>query len=341
MVLLAGYRAARSAAAVVDRSDRGRLLVTGGDRVSFLQGLLTNDLTSLRPGRGCYAAFLTPQGRMISDVWAYDLADSIMLTVGRDITEALLAKLDQSIFSDDVRLVDATDTWAGLAVVGPESAAVAAALVSGAVADQVSALPEHGSLRAEFRGHPAILVRITDTGEPGIEILTDRSHLTEVRTALADLGVIHIDEATAEALRVEGGIPKFHRDMNEQTIPLEAGIEARAISLTKGCYVGQEVIVRVLHRGHGRIARRLVGLTLDGSSAPEPGAAVSFEDRQVGQVTTSVLSPALNRAIALAYVQRDSSDAGTRLAVSGQAAVVTPLPFVQRTSATGRCELPA
>ena len=130
-------------------------------------------------------------------------------------------------------------------------------------------------------------------------------------------------------LRVEAGVPLFHRDMDEETIPLEAGIESRAISLTKGCYVGQEVIIRVLHRGHGRVARKLVGLKIDGEAVPAAGAAVMNGDRAVGEVTTGVHSPALGGPIALAYVQRDFIAPGTVLSVNGAGATVTALPFVQ------------
>src|SRR5439155_18585633 len=138
---------------------------------------------------------------------------------------------------------------------------------------------------------------------------------------------------TAEVLRVESGIPKFHQDMDEQTIPLEAGIEARAISLTKGCYVGQEVIIRVLHRGHGRVARKLVGLLFADGEPPERGATVLAAGRDVGDVTSAVWSPARQRPIALAYVHRDFIAPGTSVAVEGRSAEVTALPFVPRPGA--------
>jgi folate-binding protein YgfZ len=140
---------------------------------------------------------------------------------------------------------------------------------------------------------------------------------------------VDIDAATADVLRIEAGVPRFHRDMDEETIPLEAGIESRAISLTKGCYVGQEVIIRVLHRGHGRVARKLVGLTLQDGDPPASGAIVQSEGRDIGRVTSSAESPALDRPIALAYVQRDFVTPGTRLTVNGSPAEVTSLPFHQ------------
>src|SRR5262249_43362818 len=143
-------------------------------------------------------------------------------------------------------------------------------------------------------------------------------------------GAERLESVTDETLRIEGGIPAFHRDMDEETIPLEAGIESRAISFTKGCYVGQEVVIRVLHRGHGRVARRLVGLTFDGDHAPAPGTAITSGDREVGRVTSSAVSPALHTPIALAYLHRDFVEPGTRLAAEGASAIVTALPFVRR-----------
>src|ERR1019366_8020803 len=138
-----------------------------------------------------------------------------------------------------------------------------------------------------------------------------------------------LDAGTAEVIRIEAGVPRFGIDMDEETIPLEVGIESRAISLTKGCYVGQEVIIRVLHRGHGRVARKLVGLVFDGESAPASGATVRPAERQIenvereiGHVTSSAVSPALGRPIALAYLHRDFVAAGTPVVVNGARATV-------------------
>ena len=143
-------------------------------------------------------------------------------------------------------------------------------------------------------------------------------------------GALPIDTVVAEALRIEAGVPRFHQDMNEDTIPLEAGIESRAISLTKGCYVGQEVIIRVLHRGHGRVARKLVGLTFEGEIVPAAGATVEVEAREIGVTTSTSMSPALDRPIALAYLHRDFLAPGTHISVNGMSGEVQSLPFVTR-----------
>jgi folate-binding protein YgfZ len=146
--------------------------------------------------------------------------------------------------------------------------------------------------------------------------------------ALRESQVPELAGSDVDALRIEGGVPMFHQDMDEDTIPLEAGIESRAISMTKGCYVGQEVIVRVLHRGHGRVARRLVGLRLDGNAVPSRGAPIRAGERDAGAVTSAVFSPALQQPIALGYVHRDFVEPGTAVTIDGVTGAVAALPFV-------------
>jgi folate-binding protein YgfZ len=326
----AGYDAARHRAAMIDRSDRGRLVVSGAERASYLQGLLTNDVVALRAGQGCYCAYLTAQGRMISDLYVYELGDVMLVTMAGDVKDTQLAKLDQFIFSEDVQLGDVTDTFAQIAVVGPDAAQAVATALGGVSADTLRTLAEHGNMRTEWAGGAAIVIRVTDTGEPGYDLFVDRAQADAMKAALEANGVAAIDEATADALRIEAGVPLFHRDMDEETIPLEAGIESRAISFSKGCYVGQEVVIRVLHRGHGRVARKLVGLLVDGAQPPPRGAVIRSGDREIGEVTSSTASPALQRPIALGYVKRDFVEPGTKVTVGVGSAEVTALPFVPR-----------
>jgi folate-binding protein YgfZ len=321
------YRAARLRAAFLDPAARGLIVVSGADRASYLQGLLTNDIVALSAGRGCYAAYLTAQGRMITDLYVYELGDVILLALGSDVKDAVLARLDQFIFSEDVQLGDVSDTFAGLTLVGPYSGGVVASVLGDVDRETLAELPDHGNRRATFGGESAIVLRVTDPGEPGYRILVAQSQASDLEAAITGRGVPRLEASAAEALRLERGVPRFHQDMDEDTIPLEAGIEAAAISLTKGCYVGQEVIVRVLHRGHGRVARRLVGLVLEGASVPPAGSAISTDGREVGKVTSSAISPALGRPIALGYVHRDFVGPGTSLTVNGSTATTSALPF--------------
>jgi folate-binding protein YgfZ len=325
---LAAYEAARRRAAAIDRTDRGRIVVSGADRASYLQGLLTNDVVALKPGEGCYAAYLTAQGRMIADLYVYEVGDLMLLTMAGGVKDAVLAKLDQFIFSEDVQLGDVSETFAQLAVVGPDAAERVADVLGAVSGDTLRALPEHGNMRTEWDGGAVIVARIADTGEAGYDLFVDRGRLAALVAALGAAGVVEVDAATADAIRIEAGVPLFHRDMDENTIPLEANLESRAISFTKGCYVGQEVVIRVLHRGHGRVARRLVGLLVDGAEAPARGAVIRSGDREIGAVTSSTRSPALGRPIALGYVHRDFVEPGTKVTVGDASAEVAALPFV-------------
>ena len=334
------YAAARQRAGLVDRADRARIVVSGADRASFLQGLLTNDVVSLNAGQGCYTAYLTAQGRMIADLHVYELGDVMLLTLHRDVKETVMAKLDQVIFSEDVQLGDVTETFAQMAIVGPQAAAIVATLLP-VPAETLVALGEHGNLRTWWpappfldavrdggTGSPAIIARAGDTGAPGFDLFVESPQGDALKRALIAAGAVEVDPATADAIRIESGVPLFHRDMDEETIPLEAGIEARAISFSKGCYVGQEVVIRVLHRGHGRVARKLVGLRLEGDRVPVAGTAIRAGDREIGEVTSSAYSPALRRPIALGYVHRDFIEPGTKVIVDDADAGVVALPFV-------------
>jgi folate-binding protein YgfZ len=333
MVAAEDYRVLHEGAGLVDRSGRGRLLLTGADRRSLLQGLLTNDVLALTAGTGCYAALLTPNGRMVADMRVLELGDALLLDLDHAAAAPMLERLDSSIFTEDVQLRDVTAERPEIGVYGPAAAtAIAAASGEAVVSDALVALPEHGSRTVDIGGAPVLAVRSAEPGVDGFDLVVNADAASDLRARLRGAGAADVGLEAAETTRVEAGRPLFPVDMDADTIPLEAGIESRAISFTKGCYVGQEIIIRVLHRGGGRVARRLVGLVLEpGAAAPSRGTAIAAGDRVVGAVTSAVLSPAVDRAIALGYVHRDFSDPGTGLRVgpagSGTSAVVTALPF--------------
>jgi folate-binding protein YgfZ len=330
------YDALRTRAGLFDRShERGRLLLTGADRRAYLQGLLTNDIAALSPGTGCYAAYLTPQGRMLADMRVFELGEALLVDLDAGITSKVSGKWAMFVFSEDVQIEDRSAATAQLGLYGPHAARVLAEALAHEPAGPSAAPPdvlESMALNAcgtrEFQGSPAIVLRSDDAGVMGFDVVVSVERKDALAARLSKAGAVAVDEEAVEVSRVESGLPRFGIDMTEDTIPLEAGIEHRAISLTKGCYVGQEVIIRVLHRGHGRVARRLVGLSLD-ESAPVParGAAIRSTDREVGAVTSAVRSHALGRAIALGYVHRDFTAPGTRLTIDGTAATVAALPF--------------
>ena len=291
------YRALHDSAAWLERDDTGRLWIRGEDRRSYLHNLLTNDIEGLAAGEGRYAALLTPNGRMVTDMHVLETGTAILMTVPRPLAAAILDRLDQFVFSEDVQVEDATDALMQIGVYGPDAAKIAAQLPAGAVTATMPA--------DEF-------------GVAGVELFVESAARDVVLQALRASGAVQADFATLDVCRIEAGVPRFLADMTEDTIPLEAGIEDRAISLTKGCYVGQEIIIRVLHRGGGRVARKLVRVALPaGAGVPSSGASVHAADgKPIGGVTSAADSPALRRPVALAYVHRDFVEPGTRVEIA-------------------------
>ena len=312
-------------AGLIDRTGTGRILLTGADRRSYLQGLLTNDIEALAPGTGCYAAMLTAQGRMMTDMRVLELGAAVLLDVPALVTSQIRDHLDRFVFSEDVQVEDVTAVRGEIGIFGPGALDV---LVRAGM-DGVAPALLYATTRVRLAGTDAVLVRSDEAGVAGYDIVVEAPRLEEVTAALTAAGAVRVSEADAEAVRIESGRPRFGVDMDTDTIPLEAGLEDRAISRSKGCYVGQEVIVRVQDRGHGRVAKRLVGLTFDaGARPPAAGARIVSGDREIGRVTSATMSPALARAIALGYVHRDFVEPGTQVAVEGEAAVVAGLPLV-------------
>jgi folate-binding protein YgfZ len=319
-----GYTALREGAALTELPF-GRLRLRGADRRAYLQGLLTNDMAALTPGTGCYAAMLTAQGRMITDMRVLELGDAVLLDVPAALAPAIRDHLDRFVFSEDVQVEDITAATAELGLYGPRAIDVLqAAGVEGAAP---TALYDVTRMRAG--GRDATLVRGDAIGIEGFDVITDAANREALRGAFLAAGAVAASDGDVEAVRIESGRPWFGRDLDADTIPLEAGLEERAISRSKGCYVGQEVIVRVQDRGHGRVARRLVGLTLDATSAaPHASTVVRAGDREIGRVTSATWSPALARPIALAFVHRDFVEPGTHVQAGDAAAIVAALPFV-------------
>jgi folate-binding protein YgfZ len=313
------YKAAHEGAALADRSVRGRIRLTGSDRLSYLQGVLTNDVAALTAGTGCYAALLTPQGRMISDMRVLELGDATLLDLPGEFTAQVATHLADFVFSEDVAVEDVSRSLSHFVVIGPASGKAMATTPLGSFENR----------RMQVAGVDAIASGNDDFGVPAIDVFVDAEKKSIVLSTLLESGVIRVDDAVLETMRIEAGVPRFGIDMGQDTIPLEAGLEQRAISLTKGCYVGQEVIIRVLHRGHGRVARRLVGFTLpERAQAPPRGERVWTGEREIGSITSSTWSPALGRPIGLGYVHRDFVEPGTSVQVGQHAATVAALPFI-------------
>lgn len=330
------YHALRHVAGIIDRSSRGRLVVAGADRRTYLQGLLTNDIAALTDGAGCYNAYLTPQGRMIADMRVFETGDHLLVDLAGSVAETVAARWSQFVFSEDVQIANETASTAEVGVYGPSALSVVSRGLAGDDTDRfrelnemLRSLPLYANRMWDFSSSSAVVIVSDDIGVRGFDIVVPVQCKRELVGSLERAGGVQVGSEAAEVTRVEGGVPLFGVDMNDDTIPLEAGIENRAINLTKGCYVGQEVIIRVLHRGHGRVARRLVGIGFEqGSSLPSAGDRITTPDRDIGFVTSGVQSVTLGRPIALGYVHRDFVQPGTAVEVGSRAGTVAALPFV-------------
>ena len=436
---LAEHTALRNTAVVLDLSFRGRLCVTGSDRLRFLNGQVTNDVKSLSPGEGCYAALVTAKGKMQSDLNIYCLTDELLLDFEPGLGQAVAQLLEKYIIADDVQVVDAAPHYGLLSVQGPKAEAVVCALglfgglFSLAPREEISTQPKPtpnpsgGAERA-----PATLTASSSPpgrGQGWVEAETICAKLSKplqfVKTTDATLGEIYLmnhprvrwahlvasparsdllplpatqergegrgegqlhhspsspqpsppsaggagestrvagfdlfvptnslgavaDKLIAavkaaggracgwqalETARIEAGIPRFGADMDETNIPLEAGLDNRAISFTKGCYIGQEVIARI--RTYGQVAKALRGLRLanDLETLPAKGDKLFHAGKEVGYITSAVASPTFKANIALGYVRREHNQIGTELTLrlaDGESHVkIVALPFGQ------------
>jgi folate-binding protein YgfZ len=322
------YRQIREGAALAEPMRRGLLAVSGTDRASYLQGLLTNDIQALAAGAGCYAAWLTPQGRMTTDMHVLEAGDMILLDVPLATTASVLERLDQLIFSEDVTLGDLSGEIAHVGLHGPLAPGVIERTLTGA--DGLTDWPQYRNIRAARGSAPIVVARMDQLGVPGFVLYVGRDVEEELRRALEEQGGRAVGPEAVVAARIEAGYPLFGADLTDDIIPLEAGIEGRAISFDKGCYVGQEVVIRVLHRGHGRVARKLVGIVFEGQEAVPAATPINVGGREVGFVTSSAVSPARG-SIALGYVHRDFLEAGSPVEAEWTGRIsrgaVSALPF--------------
>jgi folate-binding protein YgfZ len=320
---LTQYRAARDGVAIVDRSDLGVVEVTGRDRTKFLHALLTNDVASLAPGQGCAAALLDVHGKVQVTllVWVFD--DRVWLLTPPGMGETTVAALDHYLFAEKVALEDGSGQHALLMLLGPAADEMVKRVVG------VSA-PE--GAWSNVAGADGAAIRIVRGGgelaEREVWVVAPAAERTRLWRALTDAGAQPLGETASESLRVEAGTPRFGADVDATVILPEIAAE-RLISHTKGCYPGQEVVVRIRDRGH--VNRHLRGLIVDGDAVPPRGADVVVDGTVVGHVTSATRSLGLSRPIALAFVRRQHGP-GTRVAVrvGGDGlvpATVSDLPF--------------
>lgn len=322
----AEYAAAAERVGVVDRSERGLLRIWGREPVKMVAGLITNDIGGAPEGQAVYAAVLTPKGKMVADVRAFRHGAEVLLDTDGAAAAGLLEHLRKFVPPIFARLEDVSADHGMLTVLGPGSGAAVEEAVGVGIALES---PEDAYLIAELEGEPVLVVATRYAGAHGIDLLAPTSALAPLWQRLTGAGARPVGHGALEVLRIEAGRPRWGAELDENVIPLEAGLYERAISETKGCYTGQEVIIRILHRGH--VNWHLRGLRFGEAPAPERGATLvrARESKVVGRITSACASPRFGETIGLGYVRREiEPPARLRLAEpDGPEVAVVELPF--------------
>ncbi|HMS85007.1 MAG TPA: aminomethyltransferase family protein [Nitrospira sp.] len=326
----AEHRAVREAVGIADLSPRGKIRVTGEDRVKWLQSIISNDILSLQPGQGRYSSFLTHKGKMLTYFRLYLQTEAVMVEDVGEIGEITFQAMRKFLlYGTKAKMENCAENWGLLLISGPKAAQV----VQSAFGVDVSDVKPVDFVTAQIGGHSALVLRTEETGEIDIEVLLPAESLltawTSALQAGAKFGIRAIGTEAREALRMEAGLPKAGPDLNEEIVPPEANLEGKAFSLNKGCYPGQEVVARM--DTYGNVRRKLVGLALKDSVVPSHGAKLYNGDREVGWVSSAVHSPQFNKTLAFGFPLRDFSAPGTELAVecdgNKHMAIVQALPF--------------
>lgn len=319
----AEHLAVRKAAGLFDFPFRAMCSATGSDRARFLHNMVTNDIKGLTPGRGVYAAMLDLRGHILADLHVYCDADRFLVSVWADLMDKVLATLGRYNIGGRVPLEILPQ--AALSIQGPKAGTILQPLLP-------SPLPgpeEDRHAQATIGGQAVRVIKSSSTGEEGYELWTSFEGWPALRSLLMEhgreQGLIPCGCEALETLRIEAGIAAYGAELGEDTLPLEAGLQ-NALSFTKGCYIGQEIVERARSRGH--VNWKLVGFWVDSQEAPPPGEKLLNQGKPLGEITSACFSPTLARTIALGYTRRETAEPGTRLQLaSGVAVEVAALPF--------------
>ncbi len=324
---MAEYSAVRDGGCgLIDLSSRGCIVVTGSETVQFLNGLITNDVKTLEKNSWMPAAFANVQGRLLAAARVIHQDDAFVIDTETVTHNIILKLLERFTLAGDFKVDDLTSETAMLSVQGEDAGEIIRAVL-GDVTVQRRRVVEAQLLK----GGQVTVIRATHTAEDGFDLFVSSGEAASLWESLTAAGARPVGHEALEVLRVEAGIPRYGVDMNETTVVTETNLDD-AVSFTKGCYIGQEIIVRIKHRGH--VAKKMTGLALERDEPLESGAKVfSTEGKEIGRITSSVVSPCLGRPIALGYVRYDYLAPGTEVKVISAEerfpAAVSALPFVR------------
>jgi len=303
------YEVVRGDVGILDLCHAGKLRVADRDRVRYLNNMLSNDIKNLSAGRGCYATLLTHQGRMESDLYVYAFTEELWLECLPASKPRLFETLSRYIVGDKVTVADWTEKLGILSLQGPHSR-VAIERLTGLSLESLDLL-EHRTLQRPSGNW--VVVRRDRTGCGGYDLWAPVLEAPEIwRRCVETAQISPVGHAALNWLRTEAGIPWYGTDMGEKTLPMEAGL-SHALSMTKGCYRGQEIVARVLHRGH--LDRGIGAVSVQHADPPAAGAEIRANGNRIGEVSSSIFSQRLGKPLALAILRVEFLKPGTPVEV--------------------------
>jgi tRNA-modifying protein YgfZ len=314
-----GYEALRHGAAWLDLSARGRIAARGRDRVRLLHNITSNEIKKMASGRGCYAFLLTPQGRIQADLCLLAFPDHFLIDTEPELREKVPQHIRRYIVADQVELEDITAATAAIGLEGPAAAAALALLHA----------PVPGTPYSHEPWGECAVAAVSVTGQPGFRIYTPAQGKEAVVRQLEAAGATPALAGEVRLVRLENGVPRYGEDIRDTSLPQETG-QMHAVSFTKGCYLGQEIVERI--RSQGRVNKRLAWLEIDASTPLAPGTKLTAGAEEAGEITSSVYSPAFGKVVALAYMRAAQAEPGTQLR-AGEFAARVAQPAVTAGSA--------
>ena len=323
----------RNGVGIADISLRGKVVVTGDDRITWLQNIISNDILPLTPGQGLYSTFMNHKGKILSYFRVFMLNDFIVVEDVGEMGDATYQAFRKFLlFGTKAKMENCLERWGILLLCGQSAPEV----IKQALSVDMQEVKTNNFTTTDAQGHQILIAKVEETGETDIELLMPTEALLPVWEKLwsigKPMGLQPIGRTALNSLRIEAGIPRLGPDINEGIVPPEANLEGKAFSLTKGCYPGQEVVARM--DTYGSIKRRLVGLLLEENEIPIPetGAKVYSGEREVGWVSSAAYSPSLKKIIALGFPLRDFTKPDMKLTIETHShrypATVRPLPFL-------------
>jgi|SRR5437868_4256036 folate-binding protein YgfZ len=340
-VIPAEFQALISSCGVCQFSSRSYIRVSGKDRVRWLNGMISNNIRDLAQGAGVYGFLLNPQGRILGDMYALNLGESLLIATDQEQAENILGVLRRYIIMDKVELLDVSEQWGTIAVAGPKAKEVIqragvevpplerlqfAPVMIGAIEARLVRGDNRGVETYEILVEGKVLT--AEDAEKDLSAKRAKEYRSAIHDALVRAGATGVSEQAWELMRIASGIPRYGRDIRERDLPQETE-QLQALNFDKGCYIGQEIVERI--RSRGNVHRTFTGFEFQGEALPAAGAKIKANGKEVGEITSGAVLPFSGgeRRVGLGYIRREAGEHGMAVLAGESSGVVTQLPFVK------------